>query len=128
MSVCVCARAWTLSCSVVSYSHGPHGLPSGSLSMEFSRQEYWSELHFLLQELFLTLGSNPSLLCLLHWQADSLPLCHLGNVCIGYTYYIHTLSLLNLVILLMGTLGLLLCLGYCKYCCCDPWGTCIFSN
>ena len=31
--------------------------------------------HFLLQGLFLTQGSN---LCLLHWQADSLPLCYLG--------------------------------------------------
>jgi len=34
--------------------------------------------HFLLQETFPTQGSNPHLLCLLHWQADSLPLCHLG--------------------------------------------------
>ena len=29
--------------------------------------------HFLFQEVFLAQGSNPSLLCLLHWQADSLP-------------------------------------------------------
>ena len=27
--------------------------------------------HFLLQEIFPTQGSNPHLLCLLHWQADS---------------------------------------------------------
>ena len=33
---------------------------------------------FLLQRLFLTQGSNPCLLHLLHWQADSLPLSHLG--------------------------------------------------
>ena len=26
-----------------------------------------------------TRGSNPCFLCLLHWQADSLPLCHLGR-------------------------------------------------
>ena len=31
----------------------------GSLSMEFSRQEYWTGLHFLLQGLFLTQGQNP---------------------------------------------------------------------
>ena len=43
------------------------------LSLEFSRQEYWRSLHFLLQGIFLTLGSNPHLLWLLHWQADSLP-------------------------------------------------------
>ena len=33
--------------------------------------------HFLLQRIFSSQGSNPHLLCLLHWQADSLPLCHL---------------------------------------------------
>ena len=33
----------------------------------------------LLQGIFPTQGSNPCLLCLLHWQADSLPLQHLGN-------------------------------------------------
>ena len=43
------------------------------LSMGFSRQEYWSGFHFLLQGIFLTQGSNPCLLPLLHWQADSLP-------------------------------------------------------
>ena len=30
--------------------------------------------HFLLQGIFLTLGSNPHLFHLLHWQVDSLPL------------------------------------------------------
>ena len=35
--------------------------------------------HFLLQGLFSTQGSNPSLLCLLHWQADSLPPRHLRS-------------------------------------------------
>ena len=35
--------------------------------------------HFLLQGTFLTQGSNPHLLCLLHWQADSLPLSHGGK-------------------------------------------------
>ena len=35
----------------------------------------------------LTQGSHSSLLCFLHWQADSLPLCHLG---IPHTYiYTH---------------------------------------
>ena len=32
------------------------------LSMRFSRQEYWSGLHSLLQGIFLTQGSNPGLL------------------------------------------------------------------
>ena len=49
------------------------------LSMGFSRQEYWCRLHFLFQEIFPTQGSNPSLLCLLHCQADSLPLVPPGK-------------------------------------------------
>ena len=49
------------------------------LSMEFSRQEYWSGLPFLLQYIIMTQGSNPHLLHLLHWQADSSPLYHLES-------------------------------------------------
>ena len=41
------------------------------LSMGFSRQEYWTELHALFQGIFLTQGSNPCLLCLLHWETGS---------------------------------------------------------
>ena len=39
---------------------------------------------FLSQGIFLTQGSNLCLLCLLHWQDDSLPLSHLGNS-VGWT-------------------------------------------
>ena len=35
--------------------------------------------HFLLQEIFQIQRWNPHHLCLLHWQRDSLPLCHLGR-------------------------------------------------
>ena len=38
--------------------------------MGFSRQEYWSGLHAILQGIFLIQGLN---LCLQHRQADSLP-------------------------------------------------------
>ena len=34
------------------------------------------DCHFLLQEIFPSQGSNPGLL---HWQADSLSLSHLGS-------------------------------------------------
>ena len=44
------------------------------LSMEFSRQEYWSGLLFPSPEDLLDPGTDPCLLCLLHWQTDSLPL------------------------------------------------------
>ena len=36
--------------------------------------------HTLIQGIFLTQGLSPCLLHLLHWQADSLPLSHLGNL------------------------------------------------
>ena len=36
--------------------------------------------HFLSRVMFPIQGSNPSLLCLLHWQADSLPLLPAGNL------------------------------------------------
>ena len=49
------------------------------LSMKFSRLEYWSRLPFSTLDNLLTQGLNPGLLCLLHWQEDSLPLCHPGN-------------------------------------------------
>ena len=38
----------------------------------------WVGCYFLLQGIFLTRGSNPRLLGLLHWQVGSLPLSHLG--------------------------------------------------
>ena len=50
-----------------------------SLYMGFSRRESWSGLHALLHGIFLTQGSNPRVLCLLHWQAGSLPLAPLGK-------------------------------------------------
>ena len=49
------------------------------LSMAFSRQDTGVGSHVLLQGMFPTQGSNPSLLHLLHWQADSLPLSHLES-------------------------------------------------
>ena len=39
--------------------------------------------HFLLQGIFRIQGSNQHLLHLLHWQADSLPLCHLRSTIIS---------------------------------------------
>ena len=47
------------------------------LSVGSSRQEYW--LLALLQGIFLTQGSNPRLLCLLHGQTGSLLLSHLNS-------------------------------------------------
>ena len=47
-----------------------------SLSMEFSRQEYWRELPFPSAGDFPDPGIEPISPA---WQADSLPLSHLGS-------------------------------------------------
>ena len=49
------------------------------LSMGFPRQEYWSEFPFLTPGDLSDPGIQPRILHLLHWQADSLPLSHLGS-------------------------------------------------
>ena len=63
----------------MSSSLRPHGLePAGSsVHVEFPREEHWSG--FLFQRIFMDRGTYPGLLCLLHWQVDSLPLRHLGS-------------------------------------------------
>ena len=72
-SVCVCvyththslmsdsSTPWTVACQV-------------PLSMEFSRQEYWSGLLFPAPGIFPIQGLNPRLLCLLHWEVGLIPL------------------------------------------------------
>ena len=66
------------------------------LSMEFSRQEYWGGCHFLLQVIFLTQGSN---LSLLHWQVD---LYHWAtweaHVCVNIQYLFFSFWLTSLCI------------------------------
>ena len=67
----------SVSLSVVSDSLQPHGLqPARLLCPEFSRQDTRVGCHFLLQDIFPTQGWN---LCLLHQQADSLPLSRQGS-------------------------------------------------
>ena len=46
------------------------------LSMEFSRQEYWSGLPLPTPGNLPDLEMKPESLCLLHWQANCLPECH----------------------------------------------------
>ena len=46
------------------------------LSVGFPRQGYWRRLPFASPGVFLARGLNPHLL---HWQANSLPLSHLGS-------------------------------------------------
>ena len=53
--------------------------PGSSVHGNFPGKNIGVGFHFLLQRIFPTQGSNLGLLCLLHWQADSLPLQHPGR-------------------------------------------------
>ena len=68
---CPCMHAKSLQSCLTLVTLWTHQAP---LSMWFSRQEYWSGLHVLLQGIFPTQESNLHVLCLLHCQACSLPL------------------------------------------------------
>ena len=105
--ILVCAKSlqWHLTlCDPMDHS------PQGS-SVHGSRQEYWSGLpflspllewvaisfsitgvgyHFLLQGIFPTQGLNWSLLCLLQWQAGSLPLHRLGSLSATVSYHMRS--------------------------------------
>ena len=63
------------------------------LSMEFSRQEYWSGLHSLLQGFFPAQGSNPGLL---HFGQILYHLSHQISYIIYVLYYDVISSLLLL--------------------------------
>ena len=69
--VLLCVTIWTVACQA-------------SLSMAFSRQEYWSGLPFPSPGDLPDPGIKPASPA---WQVDSLPLSHLGspkdNVCIA---------------------------------------------
>ena len=73
--VCCCMHA----CSVMSDSLQPHGVGPTKLLCSWNSpgKNTGVGCHFILQGIFPTEGLNPCLLGLLHWQADSLPLCHL---------------------------------------------------
>ena len=71
LAICVLSRVWLCVTPLTAVHQTP-------LSIGFSRQAYWSGLPFPILGVFLTQESNLHVLCLLHWQVDSLPLRHLG--------------------------------------------------
>ena len=73
ISCCLCAQSLShvwLFCDPINYSP-----PESSVHGKNTEVG----CHFLLQGIFPIQGSNPCLLYLLHWQADSLPLSHLAS-------------------------------------------------
>ena len=86
-------HVYRLSCSVASDSFmTPRTVArQPPQSVGLSWQNTGVGCHFLLQEIFLTQELNLSLLRLLHWQADSLPLSHLGSPKYIYSViYVYT--------------------------------------
>ena len=81
--ICMSMNTHTLllcSCSVLSTLCNPWTVAlQAPLSMGFSSKNTGVGCHFLLQGIFLTQGLKLCLLHPPHWQADSLPLCHLGS-------------------------------------------------
>ena len=115
LCVCVCVCVCVLSHSVMSHSLWPHG-HQAPLSTEFFRQEYWNMFSFSTLGMFPTQGSNPGFLCLLYWQADSLPQRYLGSpdtevphwiFCQCRLEFIIAFTFMYLAIVLFGTLSLL---------------------
>ena len=82
LNALLCAKSLQ-SCPVV-YSSMDCSLPGLSVhGISQARILEWVSIHFHLQGIFPTQGVNLHLLCLLHWQADSLPLSHLGSLLVS---------------------------------------------
>ena len=76
----------------------PHGLQPNRLlcPQNFPGKDTGMRCHFLLQRIFPIQGSNPCLLHLLHWQADSLALHNVGNPIYKYLFtYKYTIIYIN---------------------------------
>ena len=71
-SLCVCVRSAAKSCPTL--CNPIDNSPPGSCVHGIIQAKYWNGLPFPSQGIFWTKGSNPHLLCLLHWHVGSLPL------------------------------------------------------
>ena len=74
MYVCVYIYAKLLQSCLTLCDPVDYGPPGSSVHGDSPGNNTGVGCHALLQEIFLTQGLNPCLLCLLHWQVGSLPL------------------------------------------------------
>ena len=78
-SVCLHAKSLQLCLALC----GPmHGGPGSSVHGDSPGKNTGVACHVLLQGIFLTQGCNLCLLCLMNWQAGSLPLVPPGKLCV----------------------------------------------
>ena len=73
LDLCLIAKLCPTLCDPMDYC------PPGFSVHGISQAKILVCCHILLQGIFPTQKSNLSLLCLLHWQADSSPLSHVGS-------------------------------------------------
>jgi len=91
MYICVCVKVKGKSLSRVQLFATPWTVAyQAPLSMGFSRQYYWSDCHFLLQQIFPTQGSNSGFL---HCRQTLYSLSHQGEymyicVCLYICIYV----------------------------------------
>ena len=78
-TTCACMRAKSLQLCPTLCLPMDCSSPGSSVHGDSPGKNTRMGCYFLLQGIFLTEGSNPRPLHLLHWQAGSLPLCHLGS-------------------------------------------------
>ena len=106
--VCVCHLPISIcACMLSHFSHVWLFVTSWTVAHQnFPGKKTRVGCHVLLQGIFLTQGLNLSLLCLLHWQAGSLPLAPL----------ILFLLFLRLSYLILAVLSLCCCAWYFSSC------------
>ena len=84
MCVCTPAQSCLTLCDLMDSS------PLDSIHGIFPGKNAGAGCHFLPQGTLLTQGSNPYLLCLLHWQEDSLPLVPpIAIILLGLVYHLN---------------------------------------
>ena len=84
MCVCTPAQSCLTLCDLMDSS------PLDSIHGIFPGKNAGAGCHFLPQGTLLTQGSNPYLLCLLHWQEDSLPLVPpIAIILLGVVYHLN---------------------------------------
>ena len=83
--LCVCVCMCAQSCLTLRHPTDC-SLPGSSVHGIF-QEEYWSGLPFPPLGDLPNPGIKLSLLCLLHWQVDSLSLCHLGSLMLWINSY-----------------------------------------
>ena len=78
----------------------PHRLQHTRLlcPWDFPGKNTGLDCHYPLQGIFQTQGANPCLQHLLHWQADALPLNHLGSLRVQSQTHIYVMTWLFLFI------------------------------